>query len=904
MSADFNTLNSISYGLHGAAHSAQHSKIFSAKRFARDAQFSLVPLDLHIGISTALCIYISNGTFVWASRTSLFRWSSGNNVEVCTNKQTIYAVDLEGKEWKWHLLENWKLNLESVAFLTPLDKLPQIDDDFISPLYGTDLNKNNPEFVWDLLLGTKEGRILYTQIARSYVQAHIKTKDPIHIRIPTQSVQPVFTLQIGPQQTSPEEQQCIEQQKQLFLSKPISSIDGFIIADDGGFPRQVVLAATSMTLAEMFRRKDERFFEFARSRQFTQRGINKSGATDIKDSNIRNSIAVQPQLSQSTILNPKSSTITNTNQTQSETILQKDKQRFSVNISSTSSQSSIASQQSTSSITSSQSVGSDAEKIDVGLGVEWNGGSLSIRTQHSRYMKYANKLKMKQQQQQQQKITINSSSSDVELPYTWYAWLGENGVRHPDILCISGCSSRSLSGLSVSPITKQAEGILQQQQIELNKCKILMDDQLQGFGNQLNKSGLSITSQQAKFGNVYVPVGQGYYNAVQSGNRMSTQFNQTQIQKAGISFDLSGAYVSLNAMLSSNLAQSPSKSNFSALQAKQLSNSTSQTTNQQQSQPIGLLTTPCHFIVLYQEKLQKPMYLCVIEDPITKKGYIISKQGIYELRYEHESEKAWIGYLGHAARECENLIRKKNDEKLQADKLLQKKKKKLDEEVMIENEFNVGVGNNQLQQDSNNKKYKRSNDIQQFRMFGEFILSRMPTVTQSIRKSIILINKKFEDKLEYQQNITSSNIIPQLTIDVVRKDPRLLDVLINVDRAVHVALGTQFDTFMEAIMNPLYSQEIQSLKERNASKRAEQIRQFNQNKEQNNSIIRNNSSSSLTNELYDSPNTASQQIATSSPFVKLSLDEELAERCAAVGSVLAPLCLELGLADKAVELWA
>ncbi|KAA6384840.1 MAG: hypothetical protein EZS28_019634, partial [Streblomastix strix] len=30
----------------------------------------------------------------------------------------------------------------------------------------------------------------------------------------------------------------------------------------------------------------------------------------------------------------------------------------------------------------------------------------------------------------------------------------------------------------------------------------------------------------------------------------------------------------------------------------------------------------------------------------------------------------------------------------------------------------------------------------------------------------------------------------------------------------------------------------------------------------------------------------------------------LAERCAAVGSVLAPLCLELGLADKAVELWA
>lgn len=48
---------------------------------------------------------------------------------------------------------------------------------------------------------------------------------------------------------------------------------------------------------------------------------------------------------------------------------------------------------------------------------------------------------------------------------------------------------------------------------------------------------------------------------------------------------------------------------------------------------------------------------------------------------------------------------------------------------MIENEFNVGVGNNQLQQDSNNKKYKRSNDIQQFRMFGEFILSRMPTVT-------------------------------------------------------------------------------------------------------------------------------------------------------------------------------
>ncbi|KAA6354462.1 MAG: hypothetical protein EZS28_050011, partial [Streblomastix strix] len=138
----------------------------------------------------------------------------------------------------------------------------------------------------------------------------------------------------------------------------------------------------------------------------------------------------------------------------------------------------------------------------------------------------------------------------------------------------------------------------------------------------------------------------------------------------------------------------------------------------------------------------------------------------------------------------------------------------------------------------------------------------------------------------------------------VRKDPRLLDVLINVDRAVHVALGTQYDTFMEAIINPLYSQEIQSLKERNASKRAEQIKQFNQNKEQNNSIIRNNSSSSLTTELYDSPNTASQQIATSSPFVKLSLDEELAERCAAVGSVLAPLCLELGLADKAVELWA
>ncbi|KAA6366393.1 MAG: hypothetical protein EZS28_038079, partial [Streblomastix strix] len=163
MSVDFNTLNSISYGLHGAAHTAQHSKIFSAKRFARDAQFTLVPLDLHIGISTTLCMYISNGTFVWATRTSLFRWSSGNNVEeikgkwnekrgetpsrifldpgallaiVCTNKQTIYAVDLEGKEWKWHLLENWKLNLESVAFLTPLDKLPQIDDDFISPLYG------------------------------------------------------------------------------------------------------------------------------------------------------------------------------------------------------------------------------------------------------------------------------------------------------------------------------------------------------------------------------------------------------------------------------------------------------------------------------------------------------------------------------------------------------------------------------------------------------------------------------------------------------------------------------------------------------------------------------------------------------------------------------------------------